>query len=99
MISMRDYFNLKTPERILIILNLLEMRAVYLKDVIDIVGKDLRHSSSNPDDLEEYLKKIDEEVKNDLKYLEETFCIKLDNNLQLVRDIRRWYCYEDSFWK
>lgn len=89
MISMRDYFNLKTPERILMILNLLEMKSVYLKDVIDIVGKDLRCSNSNPDDLEEYLKKIDEEIRNDLKYLEEVFNIKLDSNSQLVRDIRR----------
>lgn len=86
MISMRDYFNLKTPERILMILNLLEMKSVYLKDIIDIVEKDLRYSNSNP---EEYLKKIDEEIKNDLKYLEEVFNIKLDSNSQLVRDIRR----------
>lgn len=86
MISMRDYFNLKTPERILMILNLLEMKPVYLKDVIDIVGKDLRCSSSNPDDLEEYLEKIDRETRNDLKYLEDVFNIKLNTNLQLVRD-------------
>jgi hypothetical protein len=85
MISMRDYFNLKTPERILMILNLLEMKSVYLKDVIDIVGKDLRCNSSNQDDLEEYLEKIDREVRSDLKYLEEVFNIRLDSNSQLVR--------------
>lgn len=85
MISMRDYFNLKTPERILMILNLLEMKSVYLKDVIDIVGKDLRCNSSSQDDLEEYLEKIDRETRNDLKYLEDVFNIKLDSNSQLVR--------------
>lgn len=72
MITMSDYHYLKTPDRILKILGLLEMKQVGIGDIIDIIEKEFR-------DNRKVLSKeiLDEEIRDVLKYLEEKFGIQI----------------------
>lgn len=72
MITMSDYHYLKTPDRILKILGLLEMKQVGIGDIINIIEKEFR-------DNRKVLSKeiLDEEIRDVLKYLEEKFGIQI----------------------
>ena len=70
--NMIDYHNLKTPDRILKILCLLEMKQAEIGDIIDIIEKEFSN------DRKVLSKEIlDKEVQDTLRHLDERFDIIL----------------------
>ena len=70
--NMIDYHNLKTPDRILKILDLLEMKQAEIGDIIDIIEKEF---SNDKKVLSKEI--LDKEVQDTLRYLDERFDIIL----------------------
>ena len=70
--TMNEYHYLKTPDRILKILGLLEMKQVEIGDIIDIIKKEFS------DDRKILSKEIlNKEIQDTLKYLEDKLGIYL----------------------
>lgn len=83
MITMNDIFVAKTPEKILKILDLMEVKNIGFDYIFDTSFQNIKRQYRNLD-VEKQLKMAEEDVKDTLKYLEEKLNIILGDRGYLI---------------